>query len=120
MTTAEFIKIPFMIFRRYLLKLIALYHLQNTLKDSQKEEALLCFLVILISAHVFVSAAGNVPSEWAAAEVTEAVSMGFIPENMQKKYTYPITREEFAEIAIRFLSVQFRLPLSEFDMKTNC
>ena len=37
-----------MIFRRYLLKLIALYHLQNTLKDSQKEEALLCFLVINI------------------------------------------------------------------------
>lgn len=45
--------------------------------------------------------------------MTEAVSMGFIPENMQKKYTYPITREEFAEIAIRFLSVQFRLPLNE-------
>lgn len=39
------------------------------------------------------------PSGWASTEVNAAIDKGYVPENIQKKYTNPITRAEFCALA---------------------
>lgn len=36
--------------------------------------------------------AADSPSSWAAAEVSEAVSLGLVPERLRSDYTAPMTR----------------------------
>lgn len=40
------------------------------------------------------------PSSWAVNEVNEAIELGFVPEDMQMKYSQGCTRAEFCEIAV--------------------
>lgn len=42
------------------------------------------------------------PSSWAQEEVSQAIELGFVPENLQKGYTQPITRAEFCALAASF------------------
>lgn len=50
--------------------------------------------------------AASVPSPWAAEEVEKAISMGFVPAELQGDYQKDITREEFALLAVSFCADQ--------------
>ena len=69
-----------------------------------------CFLCLLLCiAALPVTAAGaSAPSAWAEAEVKEAISIGFVPEELQSNYQQDITREEFAQLAVRLCMAQLR------------
>ena len=47
------------------------------------------------------------PSPWAAESIGEIVTLGFVPEKFLRGYQWEITRKEFAEVALRFLAVQY-------------
>ena len=47
------------------------------------------------------------PSPWAAESMGEVVALGFVPEEFLRGYQWEITRKEFAEVALRFLTVQY-------------
>lgn len=74
---------------------------------------LVCLLTVVLCANAAVFADGSTVSDWAAAEVEEAIRLGFVPEHMQEQYTADITRAEFAEIAVYFLALQFRVDAHE-------
>lgn len=57
------------------------------------------FVLLASAATVFAS---DTPSDWAVAEVQAATDAGFVQEALQGDYTAPITRQEFAELAMRF------------------
>lgn len=42
------------------------------------------------------------PSAWAQASVAEAVNLNIVPQNLQKKYNQPITRQEFCQLAANY------------------
>ena len=70
---------------------------------------LLCFLMItamILTTTLCAVNADNDMSEWAAAEIEEAVELGIIAENLQKDYQKNITREEFAVTAMMFVAYQ--------------
>lgn len=48
----------------------------------------------------------DAPATWAYDEVEKAIGEQLIPEDMQNKYTKPITREEFCILAIRMIEVK--------------
>lgn len=52
------------------------------------------------------AAEGDSPSPWAAAEVGRAVELGLAPEAVQGNWQGPITRGEFAQLAVRYLAVE--------------
>ncbi len=58
---------------------------------------LFALALFLLSVSVF----GDKPSGWAEEEVSEAISCGLVPEDLQKSYTSPASREDFARIAVR-------------------
>jgi hypothetical protein len=43
---------------------------------------------------------GDIPSNWAKAEVDEAIAAKLLPEKLQGEYRRNITREEFSEVAV--------------------
>ena len=43
------------------------------------------------------------PSAWAKAEISSAISIGLVPENLQKNYTKPISRGEVARMFVNLL-----------------
>lgn len=47
------------------------------------------------------------PSEWAEEAVARAEVLGFVPGKLQNQYQGGITRQEFAEVALRFLVAQY-------------
>lgn len=58
-------------------------------------------VLILQTTNVF---AGNIDcSSWALDEVTNAIDIGFVPENLQSDYTKPITRIEFCTLVVNML-----------------
>lgn len=65
----------------------------------------------------FIPAAGQqtAPSDWAIAEVQAAVGAGFVPESLQSNYDLPITRAEFAELAVRFTMYELGYTPEEFS-----
>jgi len=42
------------------------------------------------------------PASWAVDSVRSGITSGIIPESLQKKYSWPITRAEFCALATRF------------------
>lgn len=48
-------------------------------------------------------------SDWAAEDITAALELGFVPEELQGNYTQNITRQEFVHIAMNFCALQYRL-----------
>lgn len=59
-------------------------------------------------------AAEGAPSDWAAEEVNRAVELGLAPEAVQGNWQAPITRGEFAQLAIRYLAVEYGCTDEEF------
>ena len=47
------------------------------------------------------------PSPWAAEDVEWAIALGLVPYHLQSNYTQPITRAEFAELAVTFYEFMF-------------
>lgn len=51
--------------------------------------------------------APDAPSPWAAESVAEAVTLGFVPGDLQGGYQQEITRAEFAQVSLLFLATQY-------------
>lgn len=76
----------------------------------------LCILISVLLLGLPVSAA---PSDWAAAEVGEAVSQGFVPAYFNENWQANITRAEFAEIAVHFLAAKLSYAEADFANYVN-
>lgn len=63
---------------------------------------LLALTVVVLVAALAVFA--GAPSEWAAAEVADAFAAGFVPESLAADYASPVTRGEFASLAVNYLT----------------
>ena len=72
-----------------------------------------CLLIFVFCSNRMVFAGESSVSAWAAQEVEEAVRLGLVPEHLQDRYTADITRAEFAEIAVYFLALQYRVDVHE-------
>ena len=53
----------------------------------------------IANGHRFVPLDDN-PSGWAVAQVSAALEAGLVPPSLQQRYTQPITRAEFAALAV--------------------
>ncbi len=71
---------------------------------------ILLLTILILSPAVY---AADSPSVWAADEVGSAISIGIVPDKLRSGYDLPITRAEFAELAVRFFSVVSDTPISE-------
>lgn len=79
---------------------------------------LLCFLMItamILTTTLCVVNADNDMSEWAAAEIEEAVELGIVAENLQKDYQKNITREDFAVTAMMFVAYQNNMDFGDMQ-----
>lgn len=47
------------------------------------------------------------PSPWAAESVAKAITLGIVPEELQKDYQQEITRMEFTQVSLLFLAAQY-------------
>lgn len=56
----------------------------------------------------------DMPASWAIEEVEKAIGEQLIPDDMQGKYTSPITREEFCILAIRMIEVKSDMTIDEY------
>lgn len=54
------------------------------------------------------------PSDWAKAEVEEAISLDLVPDDLQEGYQSDITRLEFTHVAVHFVAAQFGMTSSDF------
>ena len=77
--------------------------------------ALLLSLLTLTAAPVSFALDDNDMSEWAAAEIEEAVELGIVAENLQKDYSKNITREEFAVTAMMFVAYQNNMDFGDMQ-----
>ena len=62
--------------------------------------SLVLVMTMMLGATIPVFANTDEPSSWAKAEVTSAISNGYVPAHLQSNYQSPITREEFAELFV--------------------
>ena len=74
------------------------------------KRCIVCFLCLLlcIAALPVTAAEVSALSAWAEAEVKEAISIGFVPEELQSDYQQDITRDEFAQLAVTLCMAQLR------------
>lgn len=77
------------------------------------KKVLFFLLVILFVFHSTIYAIDSAPSAWAKEEVEEAISLGIVPEDMQKDYQTNITRAEFAKISVLFVAHHFQSDVDE-------
>ena len=56
------------------------------------------------------------PSPWAAESVAKAITLGIVPEELQKDYQQEITRGEFAQVSLLFLAAQYNFYESYLPM----
>lgn len=74
-------------------------------------------ILILISILVlFVNEAladGEDMSLWAKPEIEEAISLGFVPADLQNNYKTPMTRAEFAKLSVSFVAYHFDMQVDE-------
>ena len=72
----------------------------NNQRMAKKLVCLALALLIGISSAAPIYA-NDQPSPWAEELVSYAVEMGLVPQNLQSRYTQPITRAEFTALAVR-------------------
>lgn len=53
-------------------------------------------------------------SPWAEEEIAEAIGLGFVPEELRSDYTKPVTRQEFAKIALYFAAMQYNCDVEDY------
>lgn len=56
----------------------------------------------------------DAPDSWAVKEVNEAIDKGLIPSELQKDYTKPITRQEFAKLVVTMIEKKSGITIQEF------
>jgi len=71
-----------------------------------------------------VTSVGIKASPWAAPEIEKAMGYGLVPDSISDDFTGPITREEFAELAVRLYEIYTSLkaepaPSGTFSDCTN-
>ncbi len=72
----------------------------------------LCLIAcLLLGFNVY--ATENEISDWAKAEIDEAIDIGFVPAELQGNYTQNITREEFAYLTVSFVMKNLSLSFEE-------
>ena len=54
------------------------------------------------------------PSDWAAQAVTDGITRGVVPRNLQKKYCEPITRAEFCTLATAYYENATHTSITKF------
>lgn len=69
--------------------------------------ALLATVCLLQPLSVLAAEPTDAPSPWAAESVAQAISLGFVPDILQRLYQRETTRKEFAELSLRFLAAQY-------------
>ncbi len=72
-----------------------------------KRTILLIMVFLLAFTNIIVCAQTDI-SEWAKPEVSQAVKMGFVPNELQTDYTDNITRAEFAKMAVSYLAFMYQ------------
>lgn len=70
---------------------------------------------LLITLTAVTVLAGDTPSDWAQSEVTKAIDAGIVPKALQSNYQAPITRAEFADLAISTVSKLTNTKVSALD-----
>ena len=68
---------------------------------SRISVVLLSLAMLLAGTPVMAEGNGDGPSNWAKAEVEEAIAIGLVPDRLQSNYQAPITRDEFAELLVQ-------------------
>jgi len=69
----------------------------------------------LLNANIhFGGGIADVPSSWAEAEVNDAIAAGLVPENLQKNYTWPVSRGNVAQMFINLIEQSSGKPINEF------
>ena len=66
----------------------------------KKLTALLLSVVMMCSVGILAVSMSDTPSTWAGAEVSEALSLGLVPDALKSGYTQNTTREEFCDTLI--------------------
>ena len=74
--------------------------------------AVLTLTVIIAVSSFCVQAEG--PSDWAKQYVDDAINAGYVPPILQMDYTSPISRKEFANLAVRFMEKELGYTHEEF------
>lgn len=88
------------------------------LRQAYKMKRIVCFFVLL-TILCPVLAFADMPSEWAGGEVENAINADYVPAEIQSNYTAPITRGEFAHMAIEFLRYELGFSSAELRDKVN-
>lgn len=78
------------------------------------KKVLVLLLIFILAFGSTVSLAEDEPSVWAIEEVSEAIELGFVPEDMQTGYKSNITRAEFAKVSVLFAARQYGMESEEF------
>lgn len=75
-----------------------------------KKTILFVLVILCLTFNVYA----DEPSQWAAEEVSGAISEGFVPEEIQRGYTQNITREQFAIISVAHIAKELGYTDEEF------
>lgn len=72
----------------------------------RKNKVLICLLLVLtlivsgVTSMAYTSSLTQPPSSWAVEYVDVAILLDLVPSNLQSQFTQPITRAEFAALAV--------------------
>ena len=77
------------------------------------KRVLLFLMTILLAFSNSVYASNQEISDWAKPEVNEAISLGFVPEDVQNSYQDNITRAEFAKVSVMYVANHFNMTVEE-------
>lgn len=68
---------------------------------------------LLCTVSLTTARAADAASDWAQEEVAQAISLGFVPEELQGDYQSNITRGEFAKLAVYFTAFHLNYSIEE-------
>jgi len=71
------------------------------------------FLLAATLPPVTLAAVDALPTEWARADVSQAVSLGLVPEDLQSSYTQAVTRAEFCALAAALYEAETGITIAE-------
>lgn len=80
------------------------------------------FSPINVSSWSNVATIGIKSSAWATADILKAEGYGLIPESVKGDYTQPITRQEFAELAVKLYQAKMKTSAQPIEVNpfTDC
>ncbi len=78
-----------------------------------KKALTMLLMMALLSTFGMASAVDTSASPWAKDSLEQAITLGFVPEELQTAYTQDITRGEFALVAVQFAAMQLQCSTDE-------